>query len=110
MTDRELLERAAKAAGLLIELDAYLDYGGFTAYRIKGTGWYWNALHNDGDALRLVVKLGLEVRIFHGKSHVGRANHFWFTEHHNDTDPYAATRRAIVRAAAALSEGEGNAA
>ena len=48
MTDRELLEAAAKAAG-------YVHYH-------PGDGFYqtWNPLTDDGDALRLAVKLGLQ--------------------------------------------------
>jgi len=58
MTDRELLELAAKAAGMAIEYDE-----GFGMYWSddKFSGMFWNPLHNDGDALRLAVKLGLTI-------------------------------------------------
>lgn len=92
MEDKELLELAAKAAG--INMDSWEDCG-------------WSPLSDDGDALRLAVKLGL--RFEHHLSHpyvavfvpkiVGR-----FEEEYND-DPYAATRRAIVRAAAEVGRG-----
>ena len=79
MTDRELLEMAAKAAGYDINWD--------------GIGWQWNPLTDDGDALRLTVKLGIDI----SKSQVD----YWDK---NSTDPYAATRRAIVRAAAEIGK------
>lgn len=86
MTDRELLELAAKAAGVEpYELhDRWGDCGG-----IEKAGW--NPLTDDGDALRLAVKLKLW-------THSGMGSH------HNQDDPYAATRRAIVRAAAEIGK------
>ena len=86
MTDRELLEAAAKAAG-----------GGFVI-------GYWNPLTDDGDALRLTVKLGLAVSV---EYQFGSTSVLWgpptghVREDHGN-DPYAATRRAIVRAAAEI--------
>ena len=66
---------------------------------------YWNPLTDDGDALRLAVKLELEIRAFNGRAHAGKQNKFWCTEHwFPDGDVYAATRRAIVRAAAEIGE------
>jgi hypothetical protein len=92
MTDRELLELAAKAAG--IEVDCWLDEDP----RALTSVGLWNPLTDDADALRLAVKQGLIVEC-------GRA---WISRHGpmfgKDVlpDPYAATRRAIVRAAAAI--------
>ena len=68
----------------------------------------WNPLTNDGDALRLAVKLRLDTNC--GEFSTACS---WFphtTEHdvvmtHNGADPYAATRRAIVRAAAEIGKG-----
>lgn len=66
----------------------------------------WNPLTDDGDALRMAVKLHVSVLsnettswIAHGMGQVNIAE-----ESHDGTDPYAATRRAIVRAAAAIWE------
>jgi hypothetical protein len=85
MTDRELLEAAAKAAG-----------GNFVI-------GYWNPLTDDGDALRLAVRLRLDIDF--EKSYMvsvwSRHLDDWVIERCDD-DPYAATRRAIVRAAAAI--------
>ena len=61
MTDRELLELAAKAAGLELDKFSYTDradlaQNSFTAKNYIGR---WNPLTDDGDALRLAHKLGL---------------------------------------------------
>ena len=101
--DRELLEAAAKAAGYETDMGRELE----PRMHIRPTGsgydqWrWWNPLTNSGDALELAVKLWLEIRVFNGKSHAGRQGEFWYTE--KGDDPYAATRRAIVRAAADLA-------
>jgi hypothetical protein len=97
VSDRELLELAAKAAG-------GIDYrhdntlGTKTIARsgqttICNCGARWNPLDDDGDALRLAVKLGL----------LGAPAHIInFIAAKGDTDPDAATRRAITRAAAEI--------
>jgi hypothetical protein len=102
-TDREMLELAAKAAG--IKFHAYVDNEFF------GRGInigeldvpLWNPLDDDGDALRLVVKLGLsvEVDLCDDTTRVSETDCDLLAKHmHFDRDPEAATRRAIVRAAA----------
>ena len=64
----------------------------------------WNPLTDDGDALRLAVKLGISVLY---SDFTGEAEARWnrgayrLTEYGPD-DPLAATRRAIVRAAAEI--------
>ena len=86
MTDRQLLEDAAKAAGIEYGWQhIFSDYEGSTADK-----WDWNPLTDDGDSLRLAVKLKLW-------THSGMGN---FSG--NTVDPYAATRRAITRAAAEI--------
>jgi hypothetical protein len=106
MTDRELLESAAKAAGLAIH--RWLPDG--TPQLVSTThvlGAVWNPLTDDGDALRLAVKLGIHVSqqlsycatfCPHGDNSTRGTT---WTEQYN-ADPAAATRRAIVRAAAAI--------
>jgi hypothetical protein len=93
MTDRELLEAAAKAAG--IELT-----GADRAAWLNKSSYGWNPLHDDGDALRLAVKLSLQVdvEISYGDTTVIPGG--VFKSHRGD--PLAATRRAIVRAAAEM--------
>ena len=107
MTDRELLEKAAKAAGMWKELfslndDDLPDFNEEKGFRLAwGKGW-WNPLTDDGDALRLAVKLMITPHI-DGNLTDAEGMNGNFTESHFD-DPYAATRRAIVRAAAAIGE------
>lgn len=103
MTDRELLTMAAKAAGIAI----YFDDDG-DCYRIKASEnrAYWDPLHFDGDALRLAVRLKLRLSTVcnNGNASVASATDMYLDVHveeHNG-DPYAATRRAIVRAAAEI--------
>ena len=96
MSDRELLELAAKAADVSLYA-VWSDFGSFEGYRAGALdGDTWNPLTNDGDALRLAVKLNL-LHTYHIDSPV------WLL-HFDATDPDkdAATRRAIVRAAAEL--------
>ena len=92
MTDRELLELAAKAAGIK-KSDAI--------NRIEFN--QWNPLTDDGDALRLAVKLKLGFKSFHGESWAWIKPGNVFIEEHGDH--YEATRRAIVRAAAEIGKG-----
>jgi hypothetical protein len=54
-TDRELLELAAKAAGIIGQQD---DDGSVWLVRLEQ---WWNPLTDDGDAFRLAMKLGIKV-------------------------------------------------
>lgn len=103
MTDHELLEMAAKAAGIA-DGDVFYD---------MDNDKEWNPLTDDGDALRLAVKLYIGVRP-HGPDHWQQPNvavALWdfgdksgrVTVEHGD-DPQRATRRAITSAAAAIWE------
>ena len=99
MTDKELLELAAKAAGV-----GYADKEGKFVPFVPET---WNPLTDDGDALRLAVKLRIELEFYDGFEEVFATENtieaISQTEPYKN-DPYAATRRAIVRAAAAIGE------
>ena len=99
--DKELLELAAKAAG--IESLWWTKDGNKLFQRNGGEQKPWNPLTDDGDALRLAVKLKLSVSIFDDAIGVGRRSSS-YGELEIQGDPYAATRRAIVRAAAAIGE------
>jgi hypothetical protein len=100
MTDRELLELAAKAAGYWaaeFNCPANLPHKN------------WNPLTDDGDALRLAVKLKMTVDTdYNGGTFAGNADigidepEYGYQEGMGEKDPYAATRRAIVRAAAEI--------
>ena len=108
MNDHELLQLAAKAAGY--EFLEVVAHGCALVRKSPNLRGYhrWAPLTDDGDALRLAVKLQIEVRNFNGASHAGRHNQFWCTENwFPDGDPFAATRRAITRAAAELARAQG---
>jgi hypothetical protein len=103
MTDKELLELAAKAAGEELKYDSF--GAGDNPDREYN---YWNPLIDDADAFRLAVKLEMDIEIT-----IDQLNHKWvwvYLGRHALTescgnDPYAATRRAIVRAAAQIGRG-----
>jgi hypothetical protein len=100
MTDRELLELAAKAAG--IELKWHHSHNDAYARR-NGEYWaVWNPLTNDGDALRLAVVLQMELKVYEVSAHAASAIGGCSVCTSEKGDPYAATRRAIVRAAAEI--------
>lgn len=113
MTDKELLELAASAAaidGWFVEDDEW--YGtGIVFTDEDDCNRVWNPLTDDGDALRLAVKLELfidtnwynsDAYLFSDKS-IATSFASVEEESHNG-DPYAATRRAIVRAAAEIGK------
>ena len=108
MTDKQMLELAAKAVGIE-------HPGGEHSISNDGRLWdcnelrWWNPLTDDGDALRLAVKL----QIIFGK-YDDYANAATLGENdidivvwsHQEKDPYAATRRAIVTAAATIGRAQ----
>lgn len=120
MNDHELLELAAKAAGVNLVRKLLPAFGGgeveeyFNQFDDGRIGC-WNPLTDDGDALRLAVKLNLNIHTpspwftnnddhlycdaswWDGHAENWRSVNFKLSE---GGDPYAATRRAIVRAAA----------
>ena len=121
MKDRELLEFATKAAGIEIHEsdDGTLQKRPIWAvtHFVCGQPYgesQWNPLTDDGDALRLAVKLSIDV--YFGEDDGPATYAGWYgseantqrqryaVERHN-ADPYAATRRAIVRAAAEIGKG-----
>lgn len=124
MTDRELLEKAARAAGIKVvrsrlddpmNLDFLIEKSQRNRDQASGP---WNPLTDDGDALRLAVKLGIQIRqypIYETPRFAAYAcESKWDSEAQMkigpealvqyDGDHYAATRRAIVRAAAQMAK------
>jgi len=119
ISDRELLEAAARACG-------FGDFGQCMTWteseyppgsKTNGAFWnyqgwgdtavLWNPLTSDADAFRLMVDCGITAHQYStcvaAKSHKGIGVN---CEESFGTDKRATTRRAIVRAAAAMSEGQ----
>ncbi len=96
MTDREMLELAAKANGHRFPW----------FFALEARMHEWNPLTDDGDALRLAVKLRIPT-LYPGYQDItvawGLPNADCIEEPHAQ-DPYAATRRAITRAAAEIGK------
>jgi len=113
MTDRELLELAAKAAGIKIDKSEFNGGGrGNTGFDMLGNAvldWHdgkkWNPLTDDGDALRLAVKCGIDLVLSNPGIESAFDNESLQYVEPRNPDPCAATRRAIVRAAAKAKEG-----
>ena len=128
MKDRELLELAAKAywgdeiddvcSVKWSEEDQAIEYthGENQDHNGYDTTLIWSPLTDDGDALRLAVKLGLDVCIDTPHENEPHTHVVGFLSEHttepfsaieyHHSDPYAATRRAIVRAAAEIGRAE----
>ena len=121
-SDRELLELAAKAYGFgdpegsFIWTESEYPRGSKTSGALWNyIGWcdtaeLWNPLTDDGDALRLAVtcKIALNPTLVDGlnrdlhESAAGGVNRWTDCREKHNGDPFAATRRAIVRAAAKI--------
>ena len=108
MTDRELLELAAKAAGILLDWEFGPRLAALPPLdkMNPAVGW-WNPLADDGDALRLAVKLKIHISGFFDKVTTDTDDRSFCEEYKGD--PYSATRRAIVRAAAEIGKASSNA-
>ena len=110
MTDKELLTLAAKAAGIIIDKSTTNGGGARnTGFNMLGDAildWHnnkrWNPLTDDGDALRLAVKLRVDLRF--EQELAGWDVEAGSCGENCKSDPYAATRRAIVRAAAEIGK------
>ena len=117
MNDLELMELAAKAAGIVSLV--YRDGTDSERLQREGKGQFvgstWHPLGDDGDAFRLAVDLRIAISNDEQKENlnspfcsrfvyaIGKSHETGAAEMAN-SDPRAATRRAIVRAAAAIGE------
>ena len=126
MTDRELLEKAAAAfwAGEIDDVCSVewgeqdncilYTHGDNQDHNGADRTYRWNPLEENADAFELMVKLGLivDTRLVPTPRFdtdevctiavLPRPSEKSSGEWHADSDPYAATRRAIVRAAASI--------
>lgn len=105
MTDRELLDLAAKAVGIDWFDEPAAKSG--RGLHLK-SGPFWNPLEDDGDALRLACKLALVVYCDEVEAWCewGELNENAEYEHHVSAEPEyqgaQSVRRAIVLAAAEI--------
>jgi hypothetical protein len=125
MTDRELLELAAKAAGMSLtwgekyklgdDIIDCTDIPYAKSNQPDEADMYWNPLTDDGDALRLAVKLGMSivvktfphgvyVDVYNGQAQ--SAIEPLADVRFKVANEAAATRRAIVRAAAEIGRSQ----
>ncbi|WP_028236736.1 hypothetical protein [Pseudomonas brassicacearum] len=101
MSDQQLLELAAKAAGM----DPPFDKNGVLSAWV-GTmenGHWWDPLNDDGDALRLAIKLGICIVFMEEHDSVGAEHSLHGVMIIEAMDDFG-TRRAIVRAAAEIGK------
>lgn len=114
-TDKELLELAAKAAGIAGEYKSYYVEAynkDFFGIAVKGASScsFWNSLTDSGDALRLAVKLNItfvfdvdaSLQDLFARAGVGLPSGVNELVINGDKD--AAARRAITRVAAMIGE------
>jgi len=105
MNDRELLEMAAKAAGITLRwIQGPNDDECIHPIRRRDDGMCevdWNPLTDDGDAFRLAIRLKMEVDFDDVRVAVRTRQGIKVLEDEGG-DLYAATRSAIVRAAAEI--------
>ena len=105
MDDSELIELAAKGA----RINAIKDPNGvwrnctrlppgFNIFEAKP----WNPIYDNGDALRLAVKLEMKINISQGNVQVRFKEDAPLVFVRTGIDSYEATRRAITRAAAEI--------
>lgn len=107
--DRELLELAAKAAGIDLVWDGPPSHCDVPRFRDRDApSIWWNPLNEDGDALRLAVKLRICIEFGDCMDDAPIVRCGWLTgrddwhQHANFPDSGATTRRAIVMAAAEI--------
>ncbi len=103
MTNKQLLELAAKASGIDHDGDFYIPSSNYSHMQRL-----WDPQKDDGDAFRLAVRLRIEIR-FCGKDVVcafGGIGEVYIEYTGRDSD--AATRLAITRAAASIGAAMGD--
>ena len=100
-SDRELLEPAAKAAGVELWLNSV------SSYRNGANGPTWNSLTDDGDCARMESACGIDVSWYSDEIITISVNHNLssiglYADHNGDKD--AARRLASTRTAAQIGE------
>ena len=103
-TDRELLELAAKTAGLVdpvyIDTSTWNDPGGVIYSKERG---HWNPLKDNAQAFELMAKLNMLVNFNESRIIIGGLAPV-IIDIDGDSDYLSEVRRAIVIAAAKIGE------
>lgn len=107
-TDREILELAARAVGIngtytesFFDPECPISHG--ILHNKYGTEWCWNPIEDDTDAFRLMIDLHLMPKIYDEIVIITiRHKDLTVMSKIDKKGVYAATRRAIVLAAAEL--------
>ena len=99
MNEQELLEFAARAVGFDYDYNVGKIFRTVQGYPMKLD---WNPLEDDGDALRLAVKLKLHIKLTCIGCTINAPLKGVFLGESCEDDEYTTTRRAIVRAAAEI--------
>lgn len=105
-----MLELAAKAAGHVVDAEISTEEWLVIDPDENGDQTYWNPLTDDGDALRLAVKLKMSLDLFDDYIAAGYTpndNECLQIEEPHENEPMQATRRAITRAAAEIGKALG---
>lgn len=109
ITDKELLELAAKAAGIGHPGGEHSVYNDGRLWDCDRCRW-WNPLSDDGDALRLAADLNLDVNHYPKSREVAAVQHrqnigvYSRSIERITNDKHYSLRRAIVRAAAQIGK------
>ena len=102
MNDRELLENAAKAVGFVQHHSYREKLNSLLWLSESGFPSTWSPLTDDKDALRLAVDLKMDLTLMPWRIEAHVSDCPVVVEEVVNKDAYAATRRAIVRAAAEI--------
>lgn len=103
--DFELLVLAARAINADFEEVEGEGYGNLH-FPGGSTAHGWNPLQFSDDAFELAVRLNLHVLRYENMATVRPLSAKWVCDERDDGNPSAATRRAVVRAAAEIIRGK----
>ena len=109
-TDRQLLELAAKAAGVFEEGEWFEDYDedGVCCLSFVIGDSAWNPIENDGDAFRLLMELCITIKYGSGYVYASHSSFRTCFAEHLDKGKESSIRRAIVRVAAEIGRKKQN--
>lgn len=105
MTEREMLELAANAAGIT-GYRYSVSFGCMANWNESDGGWFdacclWNPLEDDGDALRLAAALRIDITNLNDRVSAACDDSFYSVSTPGGSDMAAGIRLAITKVAAA---------